>query len=50
MAIAAGDLAGLEKFGRFLDPFAAQLKLSGGLVAQASADLEARFSSKSCIP
>ncbi len=50
LAVAAGDIAGGEQFGRFLDPFAAQLKLSGGLVAQASADLEARFSSKSCIP
>jgi hypothetical protein len=50
MAIATGDIAGLEKFGRFLEPFAAQLKLSGGLVAKASSDLEARFSSKSCVP
>ena len=50
LAIVTGDVAGLEKFGRFLGPFAAQLKLSGGIVAKASSDLEARFSSKSCIP
>jgi hypothetical protein len=50
MAIATGDIAGLEKFGRFLEPFAAQLKASGGVVAKAFSDLEAQASSKSCIP
>jgi hypothetical protein len=50
MAIATGDVAGLEKFGRFLEPFAAQLKASGGVVAKASSDLEARAGIEICIP
>jgi hypothetical protein len=49
-ANAAGDIAGLQKFGRFLKPFAQQLGLSGGSVAKASSDLENRYSSNSCIP
>ena len=49
-AINVGDIAGLQKFGRFLVPFAQQLGASGGVVAKAASDLEARFSRRECIP
>lgn len=34
------DVAALKKFGRFLEPFAAQMKLSGPALVQAKRDLE----------
>jgi hypothetical protein len=49
-AIASGDIATLQKFGRFLLPFAQQLGVSGGVVAKAASDLDARFASHTCIP
>jgi hypothetical protein len=51
-AIASEDVAGLQKFGRFLLPFAQQLGISNGVVAvaKAASELEARFSSQVCIP